>query len=198
MADFTDIVALGDAFEQARVEYKGRNFEELYTELCAKPQLASVREDLESVVFAYFSSLVLPPQPTLYDHLVLALRKKDVIATFNWDPFLLQAIRRNQIVRGDIPSVLFLHGNVSTGYCRRDEMHGVRGSRCSRCGEPFEASRLLYPVTTKSYDDDPSIADAWRMAKAAFKAAFMVTVFTAIRRCRDSITSGNTVRLTTQ
>ena len=42
----------------------------------------------------YFHSLRIPPTPTLYDHLLLALRKKDVVATFNWDPLLLQAAKR--------------------------------------------------------------------------------------------------------
>jgi hypothetical protein len=36
---------------------------------------------------------------------------------------------------------------------------------------------LLYPVADKSYDDDPAIADAWRVAKASFENAFMVTIF---------------------
>jgi hypothetical protein len=33
--------------------------------------------------------LELPDHPTVYDHLLLSLRKKDAIFTFNWDPFLL-------------------------------------------------------------------------------------------------------------
>ena len=39
----------------------------------------------------YFSSLALPEHPSIYDYLVLGLRPKDVIATFNWDPFLMLA-----------------------------------------------------------------------------------------------------------
>ncbi len=177
MADFTDIVPINGIFERAGIDYSGRNFEELYTELDTRADLASVRDDLEAAVFDYFSSLALPSEPTLYDHLVLSLRKKDVIATFNWDPFLIQAVRRNPLVRDNHPYILFLHGNVAAGYCRQDNVHGIRGGRCSRCKKPFEASKLLYPVSTKSYNDDPAIADAWRMAKESFKSAFMVTIF---------------------
>ena len=37
----------------------------------------------ENTLFEYFSSLALPDHPTIYDYLILGLREKDVIATFN-------------------------------------------------------------------------------------------------------------------
>jgi len=177
MADFVDIVPVDDIFRRAGINCAGRNFEELYAELCTRIEFASIRAELERVVCGYFTSLSLPPEPTLYDHLILSLRKKDVIATFNWDPFLIQAVRRNSLVHDQIPFICFLHGNVAAGYCRRDNVHGVRGARCSQCGDAFEGSSLLYPVSDKSYDQDPAIADAWREAKVALKSAFMVTIF---------------------
>ncbi len=177
MGDFTQIVPIGNLLKRAGVDYEGRNFEDLYSELCTDAEFRAVREDIDRAVFDYFSSLALPPDPTLYDHLVLSLRPKDVIATFNWDPFLIQAVRRNQIMRGESPYLLFLHGNVLAGYCRLDQVHGVRGARCSKCGKAFEASSLLYPVASKPYDDEPAISDAWRMATASLKHAFMVTIF---------------------
>jgi len=177
MADFADIVPIKEVLRKAGIPYFGRNFEELYSDLRSQPAFEAVCSDLEQVIVEFFSSLSLPPTPTLYDHLILSLRKKDVIATFNWDPFLIQAIRRNYIAQGQMPMVLFLHGNVAAGYCQKDNVHGVRGATCSRCGIPFAASNLLYPVASKSYEKDPAIADAWRVAKAAFKSAFMVTIF---------------------
>ncbi|MHB1756932.1 MAG: hypothetical protein ACYCT9_05400 [Leptospirillum sp.] len=177
MIDFTDIVPINDILLQAGISYRNRNFEEIYTELYTKPNLSSVCKDIENAVFDYFSSLSLPPEPTLYDHLVLSLRKKDVIATFNWDPFLIQAVRRNRIVKDNIPSILFLHGNVAGGYCQKDNVHGIRGGRCSKCNNLFEQSKLLYPVATKSYNDDPAIAEVWKMVELSLKAAFMVTIF---------------------
>ena len=177
MADFTEIVPIGAVLERAGIDYCGRNFEELYAELCDRSDLAGVREDLEAQVFGYFTSLALPAEPTLYDHLVLSLRRKDVIATFNWDPFLIKAIRRNKLIHGSHPFILFLHGNVAAAYCHQDNVHGVRGARCSRCGNRFEPSRLLFPIKEKSYENDPAIADAWRMAREAFRSAFMVTIF---------------------
>jgi hypothetical protein len=176
MADFVEIVPVRDILGRSGIRFEGRNFEELYAEISTESKWDRVRGDLESAVFDYFSALRLPPEPTLYDHLILSLRAKDVIATFNWDPFLIQAIRRNPAAANNHPKILFLHGNVAAGYCRKDNVHGVRNGRCS-CGQPFEPSRLLYPVATKRYDDDPAIAAAWRESKISFEAAFMVTIF---------------------
>jgi cyclic nucleotide-binding protein len=59
------------------------------------PRSASViaRSDAELLEIARedFARLLVrhPELLTLYDHLVLSLRPKDVIATFNWDPFLI-------------------------------------------------------------------------------------------------------------
>ncbi len=175
MADFVDIVPVQDLLAAAGVDCASRDFEEIYAELDAREDLSRWRHDLESAVFEYFASLRLPDEPTLYDHLVLSLRKKDVIATFNWDPFLIQAIRRNSIIRECHPYVAFLHGNVLAGYCQTDGVHGVRGA-CS-CGKPFEPSRLLHPVADKSYAEDPSISDDWRVVQESLRSAFMVTIF---------------------
>ena len=140
------------------------------------PAKAGIREVLERAVFDNFSSLELPDEPTLYDHLVLSLRPKDVIATFNWDPFLIQAARRNGRV-GGVPQLLFLHGNVLAEYCERDGIHGMRGAKCSKCGQPFAPGKLLYPVGQKNYESDPAIRSDWETVKYAFKNAFMVTFF---------------------
>lgn len=177
MADFAEIVPIEPILSKSLFKYKGRNFEEVYSDLCEAPESAEIRNMLEQAIFQYFKSLALPPEPTLYDHLILSLRPKDVIATFNWDPFLIQAARRNQRFLGGLPSMLFLHGNVAAGYCLADGVHGVRGGRCSRCRQPFEPSPLLFPVAKKSYDGHPAIADAWRVAEEELKNAFMVTIF---------------------
>lgn len=176
MADFFETAAVADALASKDISYSGRNFEELYSELARDPAKAKAREALERAVFDYFSSLDLPDGPTLFDHLVLSLRPKDVIATFNWDPFLIQAARRNGRV-GGVPRLLFLHGNVLEAYCEKDGVHGVRGARCSQCGQPFVPGKLLYPIAEKDYETDPAIHSSWRAVKWAFENAFMVTFF---------------------
>lgn len=176
MADFSEIVPIGEVLDSAGVPYKGRNFEDLYSEQTRDKSRRDVCAQLEAVVYRYFDSLSLPDEPTLYDRLILSLRPKDVIATFNWDPFLIQAARRNPN-QGGLPFLLFLHGNVRAGYCATDDVHGVKNTRCSQCGRRFSPSQLLYPTAEKAYDQDPMIRDTWRIMKETFQRAFMVTIF---------------------
>ncbi len=177
MADFANVVPVGPILQETGIKWRGRNFEEVYYELLSNPRWNEATADLESVIYKYFASLELPPTPTLYDFLVLSLRGKDVIATFNWDPFLIQAYRRNKDRVPSLPRLLFLHGNVAAGFCARDGVLGPKGARCSRCDWPFAPSKLLYPVRTKDYTSDPMIASAWTDVQHALKEALFVTIF---------------------
>jgi hypothetical protein len=64
-----------------------------------------------------------------------------------------------------------------SGFCEKNNVHGTVGFNCSKCGEPFKPTKLLYPIESKDYDSAPAIKDAWDGAKWAFINAFMVTVF---------------------
>jgi hypothetical protein len=77
------------------------------SELTVDPGKTTILERLERAVFDYFSSLQLPDEPTLYDHLVLSLRPKDVIATFNWDPFLIPDRTPWRVGEGRRPLILY-------------------------------------------------------------------------------------------
>lgn len=153
------------------------DFESLYGALKADPNYADQCDQIEHAIHEYFAALSLPDIPTVYDYLVLALREKDVIATFNWDPFLLQAAQRCYRARTRPPQLVFLHGNVAIGSCVGDRREGPIGTRCSRCRKPFSPSQLLYPIAEKNYRDDPQIAAAWSYVQNAFQCAFMVTIF---------------------
>lgn len=176
MRDFAEIVPVGPLLARAGLQ-DVPDFEAAYSTVAKDPDLQQLRRDLDTEVFNYFNALRLPPKPTIYDLLLLSLRPKDVIATFNWDPFLIQAVLRNKVLRGRIPTLLFLHGNVLAGYCEKDSMHGVRGARCSRCGAQLQRYPLLYPVADKDYLGVPAIGDAWKAVDHALKSTFMVTVF---------------------
>lgn len=177
MADFVDAVGLGPLFDRASIAYSARNFEELYADLVTDPSYRSVCEEVECTIHAFFASMALPDVPTMYDQLLLCLRSKDVIATFNWDPFLIQAYQRNAKAVVSLPQLLFLHGNVLAAFCATDKVRGVRGGNCSHCRKPFVPTPLLFPIRKKNYSVDPAIAHAWDILRAVLKDALFVTVF---------------------
>ena len=91
MNDFLDTLQpLKPLLKDAGISADGRNFEKVYSEI-HQMERTDFESEAESIVRSYFRSLRLPSEPTLYDHLLLGLRAKDVIATFNWEPFLIQA-----------------------------------------------------------------------------------------------------------
>lgn len=118
----------------------------------------------------------LPDEPTIYDYLVLSLRDKDFIATFNWDPFLVQAIARNNH-RFKLPRPLFLHGNVTVGVCPEGHMMGNASGTCGKCGTALENTNLLYPIDQKDYHLDTFISRQWTTLQDIFKHTFMVSIF---------------------
>lgn len=177
MIDFLDTLGLSEFMEKADLPGEDAHFEAVFSRLSLDPDNKGLCRELEERVYEYFDQMRLPDTPTLYDHLLLSLRPKDVIATFNWDPLLIQAATRNPCLQGRLPRLLFLHGNVLAGYCARCDVHGVKGSCCSRCEKPFEPSRLLYPVATKDYETDPMIRTAWAQFDDALARAFYVSIF---------------------
>ena len=142
MANFVEVVELQDLLSGFVAQPTQVNFEQVYSQLVDTGRLDLARE-IEGRVFRYFSSLELPDTPTIYDHLVLSLRPKDVIATFNWDPFLWQACARNHRF-AKLPHLLFLHGNVGFGVCRDSRSIGPLGSVCSRTGGRFEKCHFCF------------------------------------------------------
>ena len=91
MCDFIEKVGLEGDLSNFKIDFKGKNFEEIYSNLYEKEEYKDLIEIIETKTLKYFSRMKLPSKPTIYDHLVLSLRKKDIIATFNWDPFLFLA-----------------------------------------------------------------------------------------------------------
>lgn len=178
MNDLTEVLDLESFLAEHGVEPLQSDFEVLYSTLATSGQHLELVQRLEQRAFDYFAGLRLPNEPTLYDHLVLSLRPKDLIATFNWDPFLWEAPCRNGAF-APMPQSLYLHGNVAIGYCTNHKpvTLGRRGKPCRRCGNPLDPSRLLYPVTEKNYTDDPGIAVSWQQVQNDLKDAFLLTTF---------------------
>lgn len=178
LGNVVEVCGLAPILDSFGISYCGENFEALYSRLITDPAHADCVAALETTIFSYFKRLELPDEPTLYDHLVLSLRAKDVIVTFNWDPFLWQALARVD-KQAPTPIPIFLHGNVALGYCRnhRPVTLGWRTNKCGRCQQPLENSTLLYPVAQKDYQSDPFLVDAWSEVQRYLKHTFVFTIF---------------------
>ena len=177
MDDFVEVVSgLRDLLVNSRIYYQGQNFEVFYNKIYDRDPESNLLSMIEKNVRDYFEGFQLPEGPTLYDHLLLSLRPKDLIATFNWDPFLFDAWERHRYTT-PLPEIVYLHGNVRTAYCAEHRVQGEKGMYCPECDEKLTPSQLLYPVATKNYSADPLISSSWRILEHALRAAFTLTIF---------------------
>jgi hypothetical protein len=177
MNGFIESLGMADVIRGANLHTCSNNLEDIYSELHGRADCESIRVELDARIRAYFSRLELPDAPNIYDLLLLAMRKKDLIATFNWDPLLLQAYQRAYKITEDLPDLAFLHGNVLVGYCRNHKQGGMLSARCSECGQNFAPAPLLYPVAHKNYAEDSYIYDNWKAIQSKLKQAYLVTIF---------------------
>jgi len=175
MNDIVDLLDLREILPPVLLE-QACDFESLYDHLADTPEFEDLVDLLETSVREYFVDLLLPSTATMYDRLILSLRPKDVIATFNWDPFLIQAYRRNAHLR-ELPCLAFLHGNVAMGACAEHRQLGYLDQICQECREPFQPSALLYPIRNKDYKSDPVIQDQWATLERVLENAYYLTIY---------------------
>lgn len=177
MDDLMEVIGLEPLIKPIAAELSNeKNFEKIYSMLKANPRHGSLVEKVEEKVDAYFSSLRMSIEANKYDFLLLSLRKKDAIITFNWDPFLFDAYRRNLRRIASLPRIYFLHGNVRIGFCRNHpESWGERRGLCPTCSNRFEDVPLLFPK--KDYSSHGYIRRSWDDAKYLLKEAFVLTIF---------------------
>jgi hypothetical protein len=177
-ADLIDVVGLRPILEAAGVPASQGDFENIYSGIATSGGSRALLGELERRVDAYFAQMRLPDQPTLYDHLLLSLRAKDFVATFNWDPLLWQAFARCRRI-ASMPRVVALHGSVALGYCDcgKPVLFGERAWKCQRCGSALKSVPLLYPIAEKDYVSNPLIAAAWHDLTMVLQHALALTIF---------------------
>lgn len=177
MDGFIEKLDMSQIILNAKLKTKSGNLEDIYTELHERDDCVEIRSLLDERIREYFSALELPDEPNIYDLILLALRKKDLVATFNWDPLLLQAYQRASKITKDLPDLAFLHGNVLVGYCPNHKYGGIIYEKCPQCGTHFQPGRLLYPIREKNYAADPYIQDNWNAVRNKLRRAYLVTIF---------------------
>jgi hypothetical protein len=176
MADLVDSVGLGPLIKKAGVQSRANDFEALYSDLATSGEHENLVADIQSTIRNYFEQLRIPNSVTVYDYLLLSLRPKDLIATFNWDPLLAQSFRRHEGLIS-MPKLAFLHGNVAVGYCGEHRTCGWYDDICRMCNKPFSPSPLLFPVRNKDYTGQPFIRSEWARLKRDLGTAYFVTIF---------------------
>lgn len=178
--------AMNDFFQKANMEHllenfyvktTSKNLEDIYSELYDNPKYKDDLYILDDAIYDYFSKLTLPDEPTIYDMLLLGLTDKDLVATFNWDPLLIQAYIRCSSITNKLPKTAFLHGNVALGYCPDCLQYGTTDLRCPDCSKTFVKSNLLFPIKNKNYNDNELISGFWHDTQEYIKHASMITVF---------------------
>ena len=168
---------LEDILKGIELNTKSDNLEDIYSELYSRPECKDSVYELEKRLYHYFKNLELPDSPTVYDFLILSLTKKDVIATFNWDPLLLQAYVRCHMLTKNLPHILCLHGNVAISYCKEHQEFGVTDATCPVCGKLLSPIKLLYPVAKKNYRNDDYIKACWDAVEYILENSYMLTIF---------------------
>ena len=177
MNGFIDKLGMREVLGSVDLKTKSENLEDIYSEMDSRNDCYDVKKMLEKRIHSYFTSFEITDEVTVYDFLLLSLREKDCIATFNWDPLLLQAYQRCHKITKELPDLIFLHGNVSVGTCEKHKVGGLIGNRCKVCGEKLKPIPLLYPVAEKDYSNNPFIKENWSAVRNYMKVAYLVTIF---------------------
>lgn len=180
MSGFIQKLNLTDVLSGLSLDTTSDNLEDIYMEIAEKATARNAydkaKDELENRIYQYMSDYVIPDSPTVYDFLLLSLTSKDLVATFNWDPLLVQSYTRVVKYTNNLPELAFLHGNVAVGYCKDDNVMGIIGNPC-KCGKPLTGVKLLYPIKKKNYQSEVAISKSWKTLQNALSTAYMVTIF---------------------
>ena len=166
MADLIEVLDLGGLISSAGHD-PATGFESLYSRLHAADSQSPLVKEIERRVEGYFSQLALPGHPTIYDLLLLSLRHKDAVFTFNWDPFLADAYERlayRLLPVSNLPGIFHLHGNVRITFCEHCRSVMLKTDVCQTCGATSVPTPLLFPVEEKDYTD-PYFTTQWDQAR---------------------------------
>lgn len=176
MNGLSDVIDLSDILSQVPQNLLCNNFEELYGNIYEWDKSSPLLEEINNRIYTYFRELELPKEPTIYDYLIMSLREKDVIATFNWDPFLYQAWWRNYY-HGSSPQLIFLHGNVAIGYNEENNGIGWAGTIGKIHKKYYTPTQLMFPIKHKNYKEDRFIIREWNHLNNCLQYAQKVTIF---------------------
>jgi hypothetical protein len=177
MNGFIKKLGLEQVISNIHLNTASDNLEDIYMEMYERDDCKVQRTQLEDAIEKYFCEFELPDKPTIYDFLILSLTKKDLVATFNWDPLLVEAYIRCRNISDNLPQMAFLHGNIAIATCEEDMVLGSPYGICSKCGKTLSKVPLLYPIREKNYEANPYISSSWKQLEQYLERAYRLTVF---------------------
>lgn len=178
MDNFLQEIGLSDLLKKVILKTQSNNIEAIYSELVENPKYIDVVTKIENGIVSHYQQMELPDSPTLYDYLILSLRKKDCIATFNWDPLLIQAYNRVNKITSDLPEMLFLHNCVEVGLCEDCRRFApLHNKICPECGKEYKMPRLMFPTKNKDYSQDIFLQGQWKVLDYFLQNACIVTIW---------------------
>jgi hypothetical protein len=149
MKGFIDKLGMQSIISSINLKTTSDNLEDIYMEMYERGDCEPQRIQLEDAIEKYFCDFELPDVPTIYDFLLLSLTNKDLVATFNWDPLLVEAYGRCSRITDNLPQMAFLHGNIAVATCEEDMVLGSPYAVCSKCGRMLKKSTIAVPNKRK-------------------------------------------------
>lgn len=177
MNNFIQEIGFDEIFKEYNYIPTSNNLEDIYSDLYEISEYEELRIRLDVAIEDYYFDMVIPDEPTIYDMLILSLTNKDCIATFNWDPLLVQAYLRVKKITDDLPQIFYLHGNVFLGYCEEHFRFGMYRGKCPICNTLYSSVPLLYPIKNKDYHSIPILSSFWRQFSDKLRNAYIFTIF---------------------
>lgn len=184
MDDFFGIDYFSDLLDGIYLQTKSKNLENIYSEIYKRSLRSKKYEDvkckLEERIRDYFCKFESPHEPTIYDYLIMSLTNKDLIASFNWDPMLVQSYIRIRKLFGSLdnmPRIAFLHGNVGIEVDTGTKRINIKTTPYDKCFPGFSNLKLLYPTRQKNYSSDAFIKNQWDMVRNYVGRAYFFTIF---------------------
>lgn len=82
MDGFLEKLGMSEVIADLNLVTKSGNLEDIYSEISERDEYADVRGELDTRIRNYFSEFEIPDEPTVYDFLILSLRKKETVTNF--------------------------------------------------------------------------------------------------------------------
>lgn len=143
MKGFIDKLGMRSVISSINLNTMSNNLEDIYMEMYKRNDCNLQCIQLEDAIEKYFCKFKLPNTPTIYDYLLFSLTKKDLVATFNLDPLLVEAYTMCTMITDNLPQMAFLHGNVAIAACEKDMVLGSPYAYCSFCGEMLKIKIII-------------------------------------------------------